>query len=279
MQVGSDNWLVTNLGKLNWYIYYKQAEVSTPDGYEVDLDGTLKSDKNETSFWFNPEDESNPVKSFYITGNAQRASELVESVHSSFISFYGPESVSEVQIGPVGGIVGQYFSTYSENEVYDEEADDIDETASEDMIPEETSAEPSEDAEDSETAANEPAGDSGTPSDEGAEQTEDEETIADSLKDDEADAPASEERSSPEGATPPEEGAEATEDEEALPEPRIERTMQLVAYFPAQRNSSIVFVMNVRVEEDAERPTLDELLEMAAPLAGCIDIYVPNAKP
>ena len=271
LQIGGDNWLVTNLNKQNRYRYYKQAEVNAPEGFVNDPDSTLKSDQNETSFWFNPENEDNPVKSFYITGNAQRASELVESVQSSFISFYGPESVSEVQIGPVGGNIGQYFTTYTENEVYEEETAETTETEQDEIVPEEipadTESDPSVEEGLDALATDEPSDADETIPDEGSEPAEDEEPAD----------PATEE-SSDEDETLPD---EITEDEElpAEPEPKIERTMQLVAYFPAQRNSSIVFVMNVRVEEGEERPTLEELLELAEPLASCIDIYVPNAKP
>ena len=247
VQVEGDNWLVTNLSKQNRYRYYKQAEISTPEGFALESGSSLKSDKNETAFWFNSEDEASPIKSFYVSGNAESAPELVESVQPQFLAFYGPESVGETQIGPVGGIIGQYFTTYYEDEVpVEEEAEEAAQIT--ETKPEETPAEPE---------AEPPA--------------DDEPAEAEPVADD-TDEPAEEEEA------PPAHEAEEEEETPAEPQTRIERSMQLVAYFPAQRNSSIVFVMTVRIEEGAERPTIEEMLELAAPLASCIDVYVPDAK-
>jgi len=247
VQVEGDNWLVTNLNTQNRQSYFKQAEVNAPEGFVLEPGNSLKSDSNETAFWFVPEDENNPIRNFYVSGNAQNVPDLVESVHPQFLAFYGPEDVGDPQIGPVGRNIGQFFTAYYEEEMWDEDAwaiDEVDEA-------EETASitDPEEDLAEADPLADEP------PADE---------------------APA-EEESPAEGEPLAEEAPEAEEQAPpAEPEPRVERISQFVAYFPAYRNSSIVFVMSVRIEEGAERPTLEELLELAAPLADSIEVYVPE---
>lgn len=236
VQEGGDNWLVTNLNKQNRYSYYKQAEVNAAEGYTLDAAMSAKSDTNETAFWFTPDGEDTPVRSYYVTGNVAKASELAESARTNFIAYYGEENTSELASGPVGGIVGTYFTSYIEQEVPIE-----------------------------------------------AEQAADEETLADAEAPEgeevSAEAPVEEAANIDEPETPADEPETADDAETPVePETRIERQMQLVAYFPAYRNSSIIFVLTVNIEEGAEIPTMEEMLALADPLARGIEIVYEQGK-
>lgn len=106
-----DNWIISNLGASgNSKKYYKLGEVSAVEGYTMELDTSIKSDKNEMAYSFAPEAEDDAVETCYITGVSSGAAEVIETAQSYFKSMYGEEAVNDAQTVTLGGKECTYYS-------------------------------------------------------------------------------------------------------------------------------------------------------------------------
>lgn len=62
-----DNWIVTNLAA-SGQEYFKLGTFDVPEGYQIDPEGNLNSDKLAQAFYMKPVEESNKVTTAYVTG-------------------------------------------------------------------------------------------------------------------------------------------------------------------------------------------------------------------
>lgn len=96
-----DSWIVRNLGTTKHPLYFKFGEVETPEGYTLDADYSVSSDKTEQSFYFNADDENAVIQSVYYAGVKEKTSqEMLETVRTSGI-YTSVTETKEVQLGGV----------------------------------------------------------------------------------------------------------------------------------------------------------------------------------
>ena len=100
-----DSWIVRNLGTTKHPLYFKFGQVDAPEGYTLDADYSVTSDKSEQSFYYNADDESAAVQSVYYAGVKEKTSqEMLDTVMSS--GMYA--SLSEAKETEIAGMKVHY---------------------------------------------------------------------------------------------------------------------------------------------------------------------------
>lgn len=97
--VGND-WIVANTGTSSDPRYYKMATFTAPEGYTLDPEYHVASDKLARTAYCNADDEETPVQTIYVTGvPGHTASEMADTVLS--YGLYGADAVKHE--GTLGG--------------------------------------------------------------------------------------------------------------------------------------------------------------------------------
>lgn len=105
-----DTWIISKLQVARGDKYYKLGEVSEPlEGFVLDPDMTIKSDANETSFWYKPTNTECQVESYYISGVSASVAEMTESLPAQFAIYTPQSTISEVNTAIVAGREASYF--------------------------------------------------------------------------------------------------------------------------------------------------------------------------
>lgn len=100
-----DSWIVRNLGTTKHPLYFKFGQVDAPEGYTLDADYSVTSDKSEQSFYYNADDESAAVQSVYYAGVKEKTSqEMLDTVMNS--GMYA--SLSEAKETEIAGMKVHY---------------------------------------------------------------------------------------------------------------------------------------------------------------------------
>lgn len=105
-----DNWIISKLQVARGDKYFLLGEVTEPlEGFEINPTMTIKSDTNETSFWYEPTDTECQVESYYISGVSASVAEMAETLPMQF-AIYSPQSVmSELKTTIVAAREASYF--------------------------------------------------------------------------------------------------------------------------------------------------------------------------
>ena len=95
-----DNWIVTNLNGSKSPRYYKLATFDAPEGYQVDPDFKISTDKLNQTVCARPVDENSGINYIYVAGVAGRDAATMMNTYAGYNL-----SVDEVtaQEGEVGG--------------------------------------------------------------------------------------------------------------------------------------------------------------------------------
>ncbi len=115
VQVGGDNWIVSNLSSSNAKRYFKLGEANPAPGYVWKPESSIKYDTNEKDYWFEPEEEGAEPYFYYISGVNAKAPEYAAEARANFAGMYGEEVVSEVQTATIGGHEAYYFTSQTTN--------------------------------------------------------------------------------------------------------------------------------------------------------------------
>ena len=100
-----DNWIVRNMGTTKNPLYFKLGQVDAPEGYTLDADYNVASDKIEQSFYYNADDENAVVQSVYYAGVKDKTGEqMLETVTGS--GMY--TSVTEARETEIAGMKARY---------------------------------------------------------------------------------------------------------------------------------------------------------------------------
>lgn len=81
-----ENWIVADLSQSSSrHKYYKLGEVEPLEGFTEDTESTLQTSSNLTTvFAAKPNDENAAISSYYVTGVARKADEMIAEVHERF---------------------------------------------------------------------------------------------------------------------------------------------------------------------------------------------------
>lgn len=122
LQGVQENWVVTNQGTTNAPRYYKMGEFTAPEGYTLDPEYNISSDKRDKTFYYTADDENAVIQSIYVAGVKNRsASEMVEMV--SGYSMFAEEPT--ISADPVGGQKGQWMlGIINDEEITEEETEE-----------------------------------------------------------------------------------------------------------------------------------------------------------
>ena len=242
-----DNWIISKLQTARSSKYFKLGEVlATMEGFDKNLESSagIKTDANETGFWYDPIDPDSQIDSYYITGVASSAADMAENLPLQYSAFYPQSQISEPKTAEIAGVEAQYMIAMMP--VVEEE---------ETLAGEEAEGE-TEDA--AEVAAEGQAEDAvDTAAESAVEATAEREQAATEIEGEQA------ENVPPEETTEPEDAADQEAPEEQ-PEPDDRTaTQQILCYIPSVRDSSILICVNVKIAEDMPEWTEDVLLAMA----------------
>ena len=99
------DWVVANTGTTSKPRYYKMAEFSTPEGYTLDPEYDLSSDKLAQTLYFTADDENALVQTIYVSGvtGYTAADQLTRVLDYGFF-----KDASEAIAGTLGGHEVQY---------------------------------------------------------------------------------------------------------------------------------------------------------------------------
>ena len=99
------DWVVANTGTSSKPRYYKMAEFSTPEGYTLDPEYDLSSDKLAQTLYFTADDENALVQTIYVSGvtGYTAADQLTRVLDYGFF-----KDASEAIAGTLGGHEVQY---------------------------------------------------------------------------------------------------------------------------------------------------------------------------
>ena len=76
------DWIVTNQGTSSSPRYYKMGTFTVPEGYTLDPDYNIASDKLARNFYCTADDASAPIQNVYVSGiQGKSAAEMVETVY------------------------------------------------------------------------------------------------------------------------------------------------------------------------------------------------------
>lgn len=101
LQGVQENWIVTNQGTDRAPRYYKMGEFTAPEGYTLDPDNNISSDKLARNYFYKADDENAPIQSVYVSGiRSKTASEMIETV--SGYNLYAEEATISEE--PIGGM-------------------------------------------------------------------------------------------------------------------------------------------------------------------------------
>ena len=123
-----DNWIVSKLQTARTSKYFKLGEVLAAEGFEDDPEksAALKSDANETGFWYNPVDSDSQMDNYYITGVASSVEDMVQNLPLQFAAYFPESQFSEPKTAEIAGVQAQYLiamiPVLPEEETPDEEA-------------------------------------------------------------------------------------------------------------------------------------------------------------
>jgi len=115
--VRNTDWLVVNLGTTNHPKYYKFGEVELPEGYFRSQQTNKK--RQETDFWFYPEDPEDPISYIYVCGNDGDYKEMPAKTASYLPANTGVQEIGEVKNATLGGYDAYYYS-YTASNQYDD---------------------------------------------------------------------------------------------------------------------------------------------------------------
>lgn len=123
-----DNWIISKLAVARGEKYYKLGEISSAlEGFEIDPTVSIKSDENESTFWYTPKNEDCQVEYYYITGVSSSISEMVEFLPQQLAIFSPDSVVGEVKTAVVAAREASYFLVSNPAPV-DEEAAETENT-------------------------------------------------------------------------------------------------------------------------------------------------------
>ncbi len=101
-----DNWIVTNTGTTSSPRYYKMGEYDAPQGYTLDPDYNVSSDKLNQSLYFNADSQDAVISTIYLSGVKDvSAAEQLDKVLD-----YGMYQESS---GPLSGTLGGHEASYA----------------------------------------------------------------------------------------------------------------------------------------------------------------------
>ena len=121
LQGVQENWIVTNQGTDKAPRYYRMGAFDAPEGYTLDAEYKISSDKGDRTFYYKADDDSAVIKDIYLTGvRNKKASEMVTTV-LNYSMFYGDPVISEE---PVAGHEAKWIvGTLNDDETATEESE------------------------------------------------------------------------------------------------------------------------------------------------------------
>ena len=103
LQGVQDNWIVANQGTTSAPRYYKMGEYTAPEGYTMDPEYQVSSDKLDQTMYFTADDENAVIQSIYIAGVHNRTAADMVDMAAGFSMFAGDVTRSEESIGGLTG--------------------------------------------------------------------------------------------------------------------------------------------------------------------------------
>ena len=115
LQGVQDNWIVTNLGTSAAPRYYQMGTFTAPEGYTRDPEAGVSNDALAQTFYYNADDASAPIQTFYVTGVAGKTAAQMADSLIGFGLYSGEEVKHEGQIGGLNAVWLQERTNDDEN--------------------------------------------------------------------------------------------------------------------------------------------------------------------
>ena len=109
-----ENWLITDTSSSSSrHKYYKFGEIEPLEGFSRSTDGSLKAEDDlDTDFPMTPDDESAAISSYYVTGIARNAEDIINDVYSYYCQLLGECGEIQTLTREDGKVVRFFLSNY-----------------------------------------------------------------------------------------------------------------------------------------------------------------------